>query len=319
MSAIRIARSFITPDSLAELIQADYALSEPVGCQLISKMLRTQDNDHYLVKTGDGQQFVTRVYQNGDQLHRQESDYLYELDWLQFLRSHQLPVAHPIARFDGSFLGTLQAPEGQRHYALFDYAEGATMSVSNEEQLYRFGSRMAEIHVVSNQYTSPYSRQAMDLNFLVDRSLARLRRNWGKERQDDLGMVVEMAEQAQAEIEALIKNPEHTPDGWGPIGGDFHPSNVHFNKNGQPTFFNFDLCGPGWRAYDIATFLLTANLLHERPNYSEAFFAGYYSVRPLSNNEHRAISPFMTLRRVWLTGYFSRTDGLIGHTFLASA
>jgi Ser/Thr protein kinase RdoA (MazF antagonist) len=319
MSAIRIARSFIAADSLAELIQADYAFAPPVRCQLLSKMLRTQDNDHYLVTTGQGQRYVARIYQNGDQLERQESDYLYELDWLQFLKSKELPVAYPIARTDGRYLGGIQAPEGQRYYALFSRAEGVTMSPDNEEQLFAFGGKMAQIHVASNEYAMPHARQPMDLNFLADQSIARLHKNWGDDRRDDLNMVIEMAEQAKAEIEALIKNPEHTPDSWGPIGGDFHPNNVHFDEKGQPTFFNFDLCGPGWRAYDIAAFLLTSNLLHEPADYSEAFFAGYYSVRPLSKNEHRAISPFMTLRRVWLTGYFSRTDGLIGHTFLASA
>jgi Ser/Thr protein kinase RdoA (MazF antagonist) len=319
MSAIRIARSFIAADSLAELIQADYAFAPPVRCQLISKMLRTQDNDHYLVTTGQGQRYVARIYQNGDQLERQESDYLYELDWLQFLKGQGLPVAAPVARTDGRYLQAVQAPEGLRYVALFNRAEGVTMSLKNEEQLYAFGSKMAEIHVVSNQYQTNHARQSIDLAFLADQSIARLQKNWGGGRQDDLDMITEMAEQAKGEIEALVKNPEHTSDGWGPIGGDFHPNNVHFDEKGQPTFFNFDLCGYGWRAYDIATFLLTSNLLHEPPNFSEAFFAGYYSARPLSDNEHRAISPLMTLRRVWLTGYFSRTDGLIGHTFLASA
>ena len=319
MSAIRIARSFIAADSLAELIQADYAFAPPLRCQLISKMLRTQDNDHYLVTTGQGEQCVARIYQNGDQLERQESDYLYELDWLQFLKDKDLPVAHPIARVDGRYLGAIEAPEGRRYYALFSRAEGATMNMDNEDQLYTFGAKMAQIHVASNDYTMPYPRQAMDLSFLAEQPIARLHKNWGEERQEDLQMVIEMAAQAKVEIEALIENPEHTPDGWGPIGGDFHSNNVHFDEKGQPTFFNFDLCGPGWRAYDIAAFLLASNLLHEPANYSEAFFAGSYSVRPLSQNEHRAISPFITLRRVWLTGYFSRTDGLIGHTFLASA
>jgi Ser/Thr protein kinase RdoA (MazF antagonist) len=50
---------------------------------------------------------------------------------------------------------------------------------------------------------------------------------------------------------------------------------------------------------------------------SEAFFAGYYAVRPLSNNEHEAISPLLTIRRVWLTGTFSVVDGIVGHTFIA--
>ena len=53
--------------------------------------------------------------------------------------------------------------------------------------------------------------------------------------------------------------------------------------------------------------------------YAEAFFAGYYSERPLSSSEHAAISPFLTIRRIWLTSIFSQEDGLVGHTFIAPA
>ena len=52
-------------------------------------MLRTQDNDHYLVTAQNGDKFVVRVYQVGMRLERQESDYLYELDWLYFLEKEE--------------------------------------------------------------------------------------------------------------------------------------------------------------------------------------------------------------------------------------
>jgi hypothetical protein len=39
----------------------------------------------------------------------------------------------------------------------------------------------------------------------------------------------------------------------------------------------------------------------------------------LNENEHAAISPFLTVRRVWLTGVFAVQHGLAGHTFIAAA
>ena len=125
------------------------------------------------------------------------------------------------------------------------------------------------------------------------------------------------ADEARNELRDLLGDTR-APGIWGPIGGDFHQSSVYFSEINEPTFFNFDLCGPGWRAYDIASFLSNGNLMHAPAERSEAFFAGYYSVRQLADEEHAAVAPFLTVRRVWLMGAFAREDGLVGHTFVGS-
>lgn len=320
MKEIRVVRSFVDPKALAELIAEEYDFGGPVICKLFSKMLRTQDNDHYLVTVGNGDKFVARVYQLGKRLDRQESDYLYELDWLNFLEKEGSPVSYPIARKDGSFLGRLVAPEGKRYFALFSLAKGSPMAVDDEEQLFIFGREMARIHLASNGYEKKYERRRLDLEFLVDRPVERLRQYWDQDlnHEDNLDLLIISAQEAKDQILALIENEYTTPDGWGPIGGDFHSGSVFFDENNQPTFFNFDWCGSGWRAYDIAAFLHNTDLIHQRnPELAEAFFAGYYSERPLSENEHEAIMPFLTIRRIWLTGLFTVNDGLAGHSFIA--
>ncbi|WP_420628286.1 phosphotransferase enzyme family protein [Candidatus Leptofilum sp.] len=320
MNQIRVMRSFIAADALAELIQAEYNLEGPVRCKLFSKMLRTQDNDHYKVTTGNGEKFVVRVYQFDTRLNRQESDYLYEVDWLNYLHEAGLPVSYPVPRADGGLLSSLNAPEGLRYFALFSLAPGRPMSLKNEEQLFVLGREMARIHLASNDYVPKHERQPMNLEFLVDKPIERIKQYWDKKRADDLEILMISAEEAKEEIEDLLANEIHTPDGWGPIGGDFHNSSVFFTRDNQPTFFNFDLCGLGWRAYDIAVFLFNTSLIHNQSaDLSEAFFAGYYSQRQLSENEHAAIAPFLTIRRIWQTGLFSMNDGLVGHTFIAPA
>lgn len=320
METIRIVRSFVDSAALAEVIAAEYDFDGPVTCKLFSKMIRTQDNDHYLVTTGNGNKFVVRVYQVGTRMERQESDYLYELDWLNFLEKEGLPVSYPIARHDGSFLGRLRAPEGVRYYAVFSLAVGTPLSLENEEQLYTFGREMARIHQASNQYENRYERRKLDLEFLVDKPMERLQRYWDEDigHQEDLELLLISAKEAKGQILDLINNDHYTPDGWGPIGGDFHNASVFFDANDRPTFFNFDWCGNGWRAYDIAVFLHNTHLIHQRsPEKAEAFFAGYYAERPLTENEHAAIAPFLTIRRIWLTGLFTVNDGLAGHSFIA--
>ena len=193
------------------------------------------------------------------------------------------------------------------------------MAGDDEDQLFAMGNRMAQIHLASNDYSPAHERRPMGLKFLVDEPVTRLKEFWTKEHDTKREILLTSAEEARERIEALLSNEEETEDSWGPIGGDFHSSNTRFDEHNNPTFFNFDLCGSGWRAYDIAAFLSNTNLLQTSEGFAEALFAGYYSVRPLSREEHAAVSPFLTLRRIWRMGLFALDSGLAGYTFLAPA
>lgn len=318
MTHLDVTRSIIASEALAEVITTNYEIDESVSCKLISKMLRTQDNDHYLVQAG-ADKYVARVYQLGQHLNRHKSDYQYEMDWLRFLHKKRLRVSYPIRRRDDNYLGLLEAPEGERYFTLFSFAQGKPMSFDDEEQLFSVGQKMADMHLISNDYEPAFERRQMDLAYLVDEPLSRLKSFWSNERDDRLDILATSGEEAKDDVLALLNNEQSTADSWGPIGGDFHPYNTHFDAQNEPSFFNFDLCGYGWRAYDIAVFLLNANLFKLSSRLSEAFFAGYYSVRPLSENEHRAVAPFLTIRRIWLTGMFATVEGVAGYTFIGPA
>ncbi len=318
MEQIPVARSFIDANALADVVIQNYDIGEDIDCKMFSKLLRTQDNDHYRVMSGD-QKYVLRVYEQGDALDRQESDYLYELDWLLFLKEQDLSVSSPIPRKDGTLLGSLNAPEGKRYYTLFTFAKGKSMSLQDQDQLYEFGSCMAKIHNISNKFESRHKRRTLDMAYLLDKPLERIKRSWGPQRSANLDILLTSAEDAKNKVFSLLgENPNPNSDIWGVVSGDFSHMSVHFNGS-RPTFFNFDRCGKGWRAYDIASFLSNSNLLQASAGYSEAFFAGYYSVRPLTREEHAAVSPFLTLRRIWRMGLFALESGLAGYTFMAAA
>lgn len=318
LEQIRIARSFIDANALAEVVAENYDIGDEINCKMFSKLLRTQDNDHYRVTSGD-QKYVLRVYEQGDAQERQESDYLFELDWLLFMKEQGLPVSSPIPRRDGSLLGSVIAPEGVRYYVLFTFATGKSMSLQDQDQLYEFGSYMAKIHKLSDGFRSTHKRKPLDMTYLLDKSLERINRSWGPERSANLDILLTSAEEARSKVFSLLgEKPDPNSDIWGVVGGDFSQMSVHFN-NGTPTFFNFDRCGESWRAYDIAAFLSNSNLLQTSAGYSEAFFAGYYSIRQLTSEEHESIFPFLTLRRIWRMGLFALESGLAGYTFMAPA
>ena len=320
MEQIRVMRSFIAGDALAEVIANEYAFDQPIECKMFSKMLRSQDNDHYKATIGNDK-YVVRVYQEGSHLNRTESDYQFELAWLDFLHSRGLPVSYPIRRKDGGFLGKLLAPEGVRYYALSSFADGTPMDKTNMDQLYDCGVYMAQIHEASKSFKCDHTRAKADLSMLVDNSVARIKRAWTDERAKALDLLLLSATEAKEEIGSLMGD-NRSSEVWGVIGGDFHNSNTHVTKDGRMTFFNFDLCCYGWWAYDIAVFLSNTQLIQASlptTERTEAFLAGYYSVRPLAENEHAAIAPFLTIRRIWMMGAFARVNGLVGYTFLAPA
>lgn len=316
---VLVARSFISSDWFSSVISNNYDLGGPVTCKLFSKLLRTQDNDHYLVVAGQ-QKYVARIYQLGKSLGRQEEDYQFELEWLRYLWDQDLPVSYPIQRKDGAYIGAMNAPEGLRYYALFSFADGEAMSPMDTEQLYLCGVNMANIHVASDRFQSHYARHKTDLDYLIDKPIAKIRRYWGEgqERVEDMNYLLSSAGELKEKIESLLGD-DHSDGKWGIIGGDFHSSNTRFTKDNKPTFFNFDLCSYGWRAYDIAVFLSNTNIVHSSVTLSESFFAGYYSVRQLSEVEHEAIAPFIAIRRIWLMGSFAVDEGVAGYTFVAPA
>lgn len=318
MKQIRVERSFVAADALAEVIAEEYGFVGDVRCKLFSKMLRTQDNDHYLVTVGN-ERYVARIYQIGRFLQREPGEYQFEVDWLDFLSKRGHPVSHPVRRPDNSLLGSVLAPEGERFYALFSYAAGESMDHTDADLLFKVGAAMARIHLDSHNFKPQSYRKPWDFESLVDRPVRRIKRNWqSKEREDDVALLIASADEARDRIRELL-GEERTPDRWGVIGGDFHSTNTLVDDEGNITFINFDLCGYGWFAYDIAVFLMNTNLLKSPVELSEAFFAGYFSERPLSPEEHESISDFLNLRRVWLTGSFAMAGGFAGTTFIAPA
>lgn len=318
MKQVRIERSFVAAESLAELLMEEYDLGGDATCKLFTKMLRSQDNDHYQVRVDGQKSYVARVYQLGRDLHRTRDDYEYEMAWLNYLHGRGHRVAHPIARADGGYLGLIDAPEGPRYYGLFSYVEGTEMPINQAGLYFRMGQAMAQIHLDSADFNTDYLRQPWDFEQLVDRSVERVKRNWSEKRAADFDLLMASADDAREQILSLLGN-DKAPEVWGAIGGDFHTANTFVNQRQELSFINFDLCGYGWFAYDIAVFLLNTELLNRPVELSESFFAGYFAVRPLAPEEHESIESFMTLRRVWLTGTFAMSGGFAGHTFIASA
>jgi Ser/Thr protein kinase RdoA (MazF antagonist) len=288
----------IDPDTLAKQVVLHYDLPAPVTCSIIKQ----GDNDNYLLNAA-GTNYVLRVYRYNKHWLENESDFLFELDWLSYLKQQGLPVSEPIQRKDGGLLGILPAPEGNRYWTVFTYSDGK--STMDESQSVIFGKTVAQIHTASNNFSSPHHRFVADLEWLIDKPMRRLIDFLSAHRPEVVEQTVRIAEEAKTKIQAL----DFAGDAFGIIGGDFHGGNHHFTKDNRIAHFDFELCSYGWRAYDIAIFRWARGRFN---SLWQGFLKGYESVRPLSAAEREAIPTFVILRQVWLMGSHTTYPTAIG-------
>ena len=292
--------SLIDSRYVLNLIQNNYHINNDINVSLLNK----GDNDHYLVTSGQ-KKFVFRIYKHNKHWLQNESDYLFELNWLEFLRNNKLPVSFPIKNNNERYLNVIEAIEGKRFGVLFSYAAGEMREI-NPEISKRFGKIVGKIHVLSNQFQPERNRNFIDEHFLIDIPLERIKNFLNEKKNEYLETFSFFQEKAKSDInkfKVLIDNDE-----WGVIGGDFHINNYIYTKNNKITLFDFDLCGYGWRAYDLAVYKWSLSTfcngkpLKDAALLWKAFLEGYSRQRKLSDRELEIIPTFVKVRQLWLIG-----------------
>jgi Ser/Thr protein kinase RdoA (MazF antagonist) len=86
---------------------------------------------------------------------------------------------------------------------------------------------------------------------------------------------------------------------WGICHGDVHAGNAFIASPETVTLFDFDACGPGWHAYDLAT------MRHNTVGHDGAwtsFLAGYRARRRIAARDLAAVPVFVALRQILLMG-----------------
>jgi Ser/Thr protein kinase RdoA (MazF antagonist) len=233
-------------------------------------------NDTYKVEAA-GTAYFLRVYRAGWR-SREEIDT--ELAMLRHLADCGVSVSAPLARRDGEMLTMLDCAEGERLAALFTAAPGREVDYKafTEEQACAYGEAAASIHGAADSYSGPRSRPPLDLA--------------------QLGLIEAVAE------------PE-----IGFCHGDFHGQNAS-ESGGVFTFYDFDCCGWGFRAYDLAVFPWAFAVGESPPERIEsmgrAFLRGYRRRRPIAAGDLAAIPAFAAIRQIWLMGLHLGLAGRFG-------
>ncbi len=287
-SGLAITYSILSADALLAEVAGAYAIGTPVACHLLLPSM----NDTYLLTTRD-EHHIVRVYRTR---WRTVSDIAYELDLLIHLAAKGVSVSVPIAARDGSLCHPLPAPEGTRYLVLFTYAKGRHMPWAEEKHSHLAGRMLAMIHAASDDFVSRHARRSLDLEYLIDRPLAAIR-PFLAHRPGDWTYLEGVA----ARLRDRIATAAAAGLDWGVCHGDFGGGNIHLFGTDTLTVFDFDLCGPGWRAYDIAGVQDVAT----GPNQAEiwdSFIEGYTQVRSLAAADLAAGPLFRVTRHLFRLG-----------------
>lgn len=267
-----------------------------IGTPLRSKFVCNGLNDTYSVDTDRGT-YILRIYKHG---WRTESAIRFELDLLMHLQHQDIPVSAPIMRRDGEWLTKLQAPEGTRYAVLFTFAEGAGKVDPSTSRLY--GKSVALLHRAADRFTSEHARFSLDVHHLLEEPISHIVPAI-QHREEDMAFLQETAERLKSRLAAMGDGAHE----WGVCHGDLHGWNVFYTAADDLTHFDFDCCGTGWRAYDLAVFLwcrMEGRTREEefKDESWDAFLAAYTEERPMNAADLEAIPMFVAIRQIWLMG-----------------
>jgi Ser/Thr protein kinase RdoA (MazF antagonist) len=291
MPRLACAYATLSARSIARLVAERFPFGPAASCRLLQRGF----NDLYIVAAGD-QRAVLRVSRAG---RRSASDLEYEALLLAHLHSRDVPVVTPQCGRDGQYCQPVNSPEGARFALLFDFITGREPEETPADA-YAQGTVLACIHTEAAGFAVPYDRFDLDLEHLLDRPLAAL-----SALLDDRVEARRYLGDLASRLHGLVAERAGALS-WGACHGDCHGFNARFGPDGAATLFDFDDCGTGWRAYDLAVFLWSACAFSpaRRPLWRD-FLAGYRSRTTIARPDLEAVAVFVPVRHIWLMGEYA--------------
>lgn len=279
--------STLAPQALIDGVLTKYRLGAIARCSFWNRGL----SDIYLVETAAAA-YILRISHHH---WRSQSDIQFELEFLDFLHRHDLPVAHPLKTIDERLFVTICAVEGDRYAALFPYAPGeipqGDLSI---EQSTIMGQTLGRIHQTALKFDNATPRQCLDLEYLLDDSFAVIEPHL-RSGSNNLTYLSDAIAKIKQELACL----ERSSPLWSVCWGDPHSGNVHFTSNNRITLFDFDQCGYGWRVFDLAKFLQVSLNGGISRKARDAFFAGYQEVQQLTEAELSSLQALTQMAHIW--------------------
>lgn len=294
----QVVSSVFDGQALCRLLSAHFTLGESVHCQYFARGV----NDTYLVDAA-GHRFFLRIYRHGLR-SRDEIDF--ELEVLNFLRRQHFPVAAPVQSRSGDYRFDVPAPEGTRFAVLFHSAPGCAPGQTLDERHARLiGLRIAEMHTLLASFETAGPMRKLDTEELIDkpwRFLTPLLHG-----RPQYSAFSEICQTLRTGLTQLPTDPQTQCV----LAGDVHGGNLHIAEDHEVTFFDFDQCGYGWRAFELAKFLTYAHSANLPAAVRSAFISSYQQLRPLTQTELDALPMLMQASVIWAMGFRARLPEVV--------
>lgn len=283
-----ILKSFVEPAALCDQLSEAYGLTN-VRVQLIKATMR----DVYDVKADQGH-FVATIYSHHDS---QPSHVFAEQVFTNFLMRKGAPVITTLPTRRDEYLVLLPFPEGSRFLALMPHISGEAFSKQpTREQIRQYGEAVARVHTAADHYAGPLKRPVYQTNRLLWEPYDTIKKTLSD--QVNIRALRNITEKVAQGLQQL---PTKRP--WfGMIHGDVVPSNALFGQDGSLILLDFDLCGYGWRMYDIATFFNEAQYWNMDEAAQTSFLEGYESVFPIPQEQKQTLPLLGAARSIWALG-----------------
>lgn len=288
--AVKAAHALLDPADLARAIDGVFAFP-PIGRIALH---RSFINDTYRVEAG-GRPFYLRVYQAGWRDARAAAA---EMAIVETLAAAGAAVARPVARCDGGgFVIAIGAGDLVRPAVLFEEAPGDDLAFGGADSAanaMRYGRAAAALHNAADGMMPHPDRPMLDRAAMVVAPHAVIAR------------AVEPADRALLDriVDRLLDGVDQSTGlSLGFAHGDLNSSNIHFTGD-RATVIDFDCCGWGWRANDIAAFARGVTLTRlpgaEASALIRAYLAGYEAIRAIAPADRAALPVFLLAQRLWM-------------------
>lgn len=296
-------------DPLVSTVAAAYGFDGTLRCESIVRIA----NDLVRVVTS-GEVYWLKL---ANKAVRQFDELEAEAEVVAGLAARGLAVAAPVRRTDGRYAGEIGLSDGPCPAVLFRDAPGIAAEEATVAQAEALGALLAQIHLASHVPGMAH-RWTIDAEALATTPLG-WARPWLLQAGCDPDALGELAD----EMIAQTWPRDGTPLPTGLCHGDLHLENVRFD-GAAPALFDFEACGIGPCAYDLACYWRKHVALtppDEPPRYDEwhAVLRGYARVRPLAPVELRAMPALATLRAIWVMALPASPRALWGRDWLVDA
>ena len=255
-------------------------------------------NATFSVSTQSGQKFALRLNINST---RVLSNILAETQWVRDLaRIPSINVPAPIASLDDQFVvSALHDDSGQIIYGvMYSWLEGEEIGDEPTlDQLRTVGLAIALVHENGSDFElrdgaalptfNDFFWGTEDFLFSSKSALSTEDRTLIEQARD---LIMQFTD------ELYSSSPVHI------IHADFHGWNLMWHE-GQLSIFDFDDCGYGVEAQDIAVALYYL----DTPEQDAALLDGYKSIRPLPSYSDNAMRALLLQRRLLLLNYLFET------------